>query len=515
MAVPVIDLFAGPGGLGEGFSAFGAPKRRFRIGLSVEMEENAHSTLQLRAFFRQFPKEAVPQAYYEFLRGDSTREQIYSRFPEEAGRAGAEALLAELGKVDTKEIDARIRQALGASKNWVLIGGPPCQAYSIAGRSRNKGKVGYVPEDDDRHFLYREYLRIIAEHRPPVFIMENVKGLLSARINGSGIFGQIISDLQNPSGNGRRTARPIMYHIYSLVHGGPYGLSEDMGFSPMDFVVKSELYGIPQARHRVILLGLRDDVARNHVHGDVLQPATSQISVKDVIGDLPRVRSGLSHRDSKSAWLAAMKEIGKAKWLRSVEPTVRRIISEQVRQMSVPKKDRGAEFITHTRQPETLKEWFYDKRIDGVCNHTTRGHIASDLHRYMFAACFAAENGTSPVLSDFPEELLPAHRNVDEALKGPQFEDRFRVQIKDRPATTVVSHISKDGHYYIHYDPTQCRSLTVREAARLQTFPDNYFFSGPRTSQYHQVGNAVPPYLACQIAGVVWRIVERAGLTDG
>jgi DNA (cytosine-5)-methyltransferase 1 len=138
-----------------------------------------------------------------------------------------------------------------------------------------------------------------------------------------------------------------------------------------------------------------------------------------------------------------------------------------------------------------------------VCNYEARAHIRADLHRYFFLAAFGRVHGRSPFLKDFPTELLPEHKNVGEALTGSKFNDRFRVQLEGHPATTIVSHIAKDGHYYVHYDPTQCRSLTVREAARIQTFPDNYFFEGPRTEQYFQVGNAVPPLLARQIADVV------------
>ena len=145
----------------------------------------------------------------------------------------------------------------------------------------------------------------------------------------------------------------------------------------------------------------------------------------------------------------------------------------------------------------------------GVCNHSTRGHIAKDLQRYLFAACFADVKKASPKLSDFPTNLLPLHKNVKEGLSENKFADRFRVQLSNFPASTITSHISKDGHYYIHPDPTQCRSLTVREAARIQTFPDNYYFCGPRTAQYIQVGNAVPPLLGKKIATVVYRALKE------
>ena len=156
-----------------------------------------------------------------------------------------------------------------------------------------------------------------------------------------------------------------------------------------------------------------------------------------------------------------------------------------------------------------FSDW-YRHGCDGVVtNHAGRGHMRSDLHRYLFVSAYAAANGKSIHLSDFPTTLLPAHENVQEGIQNSHFSDRFRVQVGGRPSTTITSHISKDGHYFIHYDPSQCRSLTVREAARLQTFPDSYKFEGGRTAQYHQVGNAVPPLLSMQVAEIVHDILKR------
>jgi DNA (cytosine-5)-methyltransferase 1 len=158
--------------------------------------------------------------------------------------------------------------------------------------------------------------------------------------------------------------------------------------------------------------------------------------------------------------------------------------------------------------PIELAEWYRDEKLLGVINHDTRGHMNSDLARYLYCSSYAEINlqanmRSSPRLNDFPQELLPAHKNVNSG----KFVDRFKVQEKHLPASTITSHISKDGHYFIHYDPAQCRSLTVREAARIQTFPDNYFFEGTRTQQYVQVGNAVPPLLAKQIAEIIYKLL--------
>jgi DNA (cytosine-5)-methyltransferase 1 len=164
----------------------------------------------------------------------------------------------------------------------------------------------------------------------------------------------------------------------------------------------------------------------------------------------------------------------------------------------------GARWMPRTaasnRVPEHLSRWLLDDRLDGILNHEVRGHMEADLRRYAYAAAFAAEHGHSPRgAEEFPESLHPEHRN----WKSGKFIDRFKVQQWTLPSSTITSHLSKDGHYFIHPDPAQIRSLSVREAARLQTFPDNYFFEGARGAQFRQVGNAVPPWMARQIASVV------------
>ena len=534
--IPVIDIFAGPGGLGEGFSAFrtDAGENPFRIGLSVEKEKDAHETLRLRSFFRQFRNNDVPELYYDVLRRKFPIQELPERLKDRSAElfrkwqsADAEAMHAELGFSDDiqNNISKRIDNAIGAKlKPWVLIGGPPCQAYSIVGRVRNLGVADYKIESDHRSSLYKEYLRIIGMHRPDVFVMENVKGMLSATVSNQSIFDRILSDLRSPPNATMRGGKALRYRVVSVVQPTKPNRSESI--RPTDFVVACEKYQIPQQRHRVILVGIREDLGELEL--PTLIPSAAP-SVRDIIGTLPEIRSGLSRRlegnryvnlkDSPELWVETIKQLtavgdknGK-RWLKELERDhdirVHDLIVDTLRQMKPPPNDRGGEFVRANRTfapRHPLRPWFHDDRLGGVCNHESRVHMDTDLARYLFAACHAAVLNDSPKLDKFPRELQPNHAN---AASG-NFDDRFRVQVANSPSTTVTSHLSKDGHYFIHYDPLQCRSMTVREVARLQTFPDNYLFCGSRSSQYVQVGNAVPPLLACQLAACIWNLLVKA-----
>jgi DNA (cytosine-5)-methyltransferase 1 len=505
--IPIIDLFAGPGGLGEGFSAYRSINSSpiFKIKLSIEKDNFAHKTLLLRAFFRKFNNFEVPMEYYEYLEGKISEDYLFDKYPTQALQASDEAWCIELGgkKITNENIDLKIEKALDRSKNWVLIGGPPCQAYSLAGRSRMRGGDLEKFETDERHFLYKEYLRILAVHQPPVFIMENVKGLLSAELNDQNIFQRILEDLSNPIDSIQKNKKSITqtslkYQLLPIESKQGNLLGDIL---PSDFVVHAENHGIPQMRHRIIILGIRSDISKtpNHLR------TSDEVAIEDVINDLPKLRSGLSKEiDNPVIWSNTIKQIQNEKWF-SIDQTIRVIKNEIIKTLLDidDHLDKGAEYIPYKGYPNSYANWYKDSRLMGICNHSARSHIKYDLYRYLYSSVFSTIYQRSPQLREFPVPLLPNHKNVAEALIDSKFNDRFRVQVKGRPSTTIVSHISKDGHYYIHYDPSQCRSLTVREAARLQTFPDNYFFVGPRTEQYKQVGNAVPPLLAQQIAEIV------------
>lgn len=503
--VSVIDLFAGPGGLGEGFSAFslGGGFRPFSIELSVEKEASAHKTLELRAFFRQF-ESGAPDEYYSYLKGQMSREALFSAFPKQRAAAIEETLGGPraLGHADDdKVIQKRLKALRSTEDRFVLIGGPPCQAYSLAGRARNNCNSCYRPEKDQRHFLYREYLNVLHAMQPDVFVMENVKGILSSKINGQRIFPTILEDLSKPvKVLGGRDAKG--YRIHSLVADESYDLFDG---AQSDYIIKAENYGIPQARHRVILLGIREDIST--MPSKLLLNQRSR-NTGAIIEDLPRLRSGLSKgADSSEDWHAAVtagaEKLRKFALALDLDMAALSDLAKRTKKLDA----RGSRFMPRKKKfrgDEEIGKWYLDDRLGGFVNHESRGHIADDLARYFFCSLYAQQKGgASPKVGDFPKQLASKHANW---MSG-NFVDRFKVQSANKPCSTITSHISKDGHYFIHPDPSQCRSLTVREAARLQTFPDNYFFEGNRTQQYVQVGNAVPPYLARQIAEIVYGVL--------
>ncbi|MEJ0031557.1 MAG: DNA (cytosine-5-)-methyltransferase [Bacteroidota bacterium] len=487
-------------------------KRAFKIALSIEKEYFAHQTLTLRSFFRQFEVGGVPDDYYQLLKGKITLDELYDRWPKQAKFAKEEAWQATLGDGEnansSTEVDQRISRALKGNQNWLLIGGPPCQAYSIVGRSRRRETI-LNEKTDERVGLYKQYLRILAVHNPAVFIMENVKGLLSAETKESPVFGRILNDLSNPVkayltdfNEKKGKLQCPGYKIYSLVvKAREFDLDENPVFHQKDFIIKAEKHGIPQTRHRVILLGIRRSL--DLVPG-ILQDE-DEVPISKVLAGLPKLRSSLTREvDGVDAWKDALSDLVRDGILSQVDRDVKEEIRNQLLKVTTPQQGFGADYIPSSNIGIKYEsDWFLDEQIEGVCNHFSRGHMRSDLLRYFFIACFGKVHGVSPKLSDLPPRLLPDHENVDQGIKEKKFADRFRVQLSNKPSKTITSHISKDGHYYIYPDPTQCRSLTVREAARIQTFPDNYFFCGPRTAQFIQVGNAVPPLLARRLADIV------------
>lgn len=522
--INIIDLFAGPGGLGEGFSSFTSSKENpFQIRMSVEKEASAHKTLTLRAMFRILRREKYTRAYFDYVEGKITKDELINLHPEQWAEALHETMGAPTALGDDNEtIHKRLRSLKRKHKGepWVVIGGPPCQAYSLVGRARNKGIEGYTPEEDKRHFLYQEYLEVLSIIEPDVFVMENVKGILSSKINGKPIFPHILSDLKNPglSAIGKHSGRE--YKIFSFVKSPDSDLLNGAYIDNHDFVIKTEDYGIPQTRHRVILLGVAVD---RNINKTPLLKRKNTVPIDEVLSGLPLLRSTISNKkndvkDSPNEWKNSIEHYykmvrneikGNKKYARLLPE-----LNKNLKKLAhiAPAKSNTYQQTSGLSESSTdLSKWLLKNRPKKILNNEARSHMRSDLGRYFFSACWALPEvfGNSenpfPKSADYPECLAPNHANWGSG----KFSDRFRVQRYGRPATTVTSHISKDGHYFIHPDPTQCRSLTVREAARIQTFPDNYFFEGNRTQQYVQVGNAVPPFLAKKMARIVFQIINE------
>lgn len=442
----MIDLFAGCGGLSEGFVQAG-----FRVIAQIEMDKWACETLKTRHLYYQLREDKRSRVYNQFLQEQTSRGDILNKFPEIKRTIDHIVIQSEFGKEKLDEILNKIaatRKFHDTPEFNVVIGGPPCQPYSLAGRSRDPDRM----ELDGRHFLYEHYLKILESLQPDFFVYENVPGLLTAEAKGEQLFSKMLEDFRN------------IYPSYEIAPS-----FDEYSRNPRQYLLDSNAYGIPQKRKRVVFIGYKESLLIQNpdiknVFKKILKPRVSPYRgyvVSDAIGDLPTLRPG----DGSDGWYG-----------------------------EYPQKE--------------LTPYQHKMRdgSPGILNHKARTHMKSDLERYRFFIEHHLNGGKAATLTDLlikRPELTPAHNNLDKFL------DRFKVQWWNKPASTITAHICKDGHYYIHPDTDQCRSFTVREAARCQSFPDNFKFEGPRTEQFKQVGNAVPPLLAFIIARTILRELRK------
>lgn len=393
-----IDLFAGASGMSEGFIRAG-----FNSILHIEMDKDACDSIRTRSAYHYLVKNKKEKYYTEYLRGDILREELYTHVPKEILDS---VLNIEITDDSIKSIFSKIDKTLGDKKIDLIIGGPPCQAYSLLGRHQEN------IENDPRNKLYIQYGRFLKKYEPKGFVFENVPGLLSANK------GQHFKNLKT-------YFRKIGYEVYHET-------------------LNAADYGVLQARKRIIIVGWK----KNNDYGfPEIRKIVTEFTVNDIFEDLPKLKPGDAFKVSKYV------------------------------------NDKN----------EYLRKFELRNGVDFVTQHIARPHNERDLKIYETAITKWNKNKERLKYPDLPEELK-THKNET------SFSDRYKVVNGNGVSHTVVAHIAKDGHYYIHPDIKQCRSISVREAARLQSFSDDFFFEGSRSAAFKQIGNAVPPLMAFAIA---------------
>lgn len=402
-SINFIDLFAGAGGFSEGFLSTG-----YKAIAHVEMNPDACQTIRTRACYHYLRNTGNIGVYRKYLLGEINREALYSFVPRlELDSVINETMSDESMPDIFSKIDVLInRQSIQSID--LIVGGPPCQAYSLIGRAVKSDSM----QNDPRNFLYQMYCRMLKRYQPKMFVFENVPGLLTA--NGGEYFS-----------NMREAFKSVGYEIcYSILNA-------------FDF-------GVLQNRLRVILIGWKKGT--NHKY-PIFPLKKLNTTVGDILNDLPIIQAGETKNEYRTSGFS-------------------RYLSD-----------------TGIRSEDDILTW-----------NTARPHIERDKEIYRTVINAWNTNKTRMKYTDLPEGLKN-HKNTSAFL------DRYKVVAADLPASqTVMAHMSKDGHYFIHPDIGQSRSLTVREAARLQSFPDNFYFEGSRTAAFTQIGNAVPPLMAQGIA---------------
>lgn len=403
----IIDLFSGAGGLTEGFRT-----TDFNIIAHVEMDKAACQTLQLRNAFYILKKQGKLSLYKSFLDGQTT----FTELLEDAGPKSASSVIHETISSETIQSTLdKIDKMLGNRHIDGIVGGPPCQAFSVVGRKRNARKKS----SDERIYLYKYYIQFLEKYKPSFFVFENVKGLLSFKdIHGDNLFKKMQSEFE-----AMKPSYDLQYQIINAAN-----------------------YGVPQSRQRLILFGRKKSLPKVDFFKDFSQLKENPVTIRELFRDLPKLHAGEVNNQYTN------------------QPI--KFVSDHLRKLSLP-----------------------------LTFNESRNNQLRDLNIYKIAAV-KRQNGFVLKYTELPQELK-THRNQHAFL------DRFKALDYDGVSHTVVAHIAKDGHYYIHPDPDQNRSITVREAARIQTFPDDFFFMNSRTNAFKQIGNAVPPYLAKKIAKLI------------
>ena len=406
-----LDLFAGAGGLSEGFIRAG-----FEPVAHIEMDVAACYTLKTRAAYHWLKGNGKLEFYNKYLAQEITREEFYKEIPKSVLET---VLNYEISDDSLKTIFEKVDQLLDGKKLDLIVGGPPCQAYSIAGRSRDENKM----VGDKRNYLYKLYAEFLVRYKPKYFVFENVVGLLSAKDEDGTL------------------------HFINM-----QALFEKCGYLTDYRILNASEHGVLQNRKRIILMGYSGSDPDFYPE---IPKIMQKHKVKELFRDLPKLHAG--------------------EGVISPVPTL-------------PYKGR---YLYASK----IKE--YD--MEPVTYHQARPNTKQDLEIYRIAVKAWNKSQTRISYTDLPERLR-THNNTT------CFLDRFKVVAGDLPyAQTVVAHVSRDGHYYIHPSARQNRSLTPREVARIQTFPDNYYFESvtgkpSRTLAYKQIGNAVPVCLAHCVA---------------